>query len=192
MKVAPRRLLLVGVAAVCAGCVAGRTSVMGPHAERDWPAILAQAQAAGNARRYADADRLLAEFARRYPSTEEAAETIYWRAVFKLDPNNPDGSPQGSQALFDSYLKSEGTLEHGTEAEVLRRLATRLDQGAFASASGGGPSPSAGQSAGSAAGDRGADLKVKDAEIQKLKDELAKANEELERIKRRLTAPTKP
>jgi small-conductance mechanosensitive channel len=36
------------------------------------------------------------------------------------------------------------------------------------------------------------DVKAKDAEIQRLKDELAKANDELERIKRRLTAPTKP
>jgi hypothetical protein len=73
------------------------------------------------------------------------------------------------------------------EAEILRDIAVRLQAGPPAVAV---ASPAPGASAGPATG--AADLKAKDTEIQRLKDELAKANDELERIKRRLTAPTKP
>jgi small-conductance mechanosensitive channel len=89
-------------------------------------------------------------------------------------------------ALFETYGKSSGALPHRLEADVFRHVAQKLQllsqqQATVASATTSGttsPTPP--------------DVKAKDAEIQRLKEELAKANDELERIKRRLTAPTKP
>jgi hypothetical protein len=52
------------------------------------------------------------------------------------------------------------------------------------------PAPSGGS--GSAAAPSHADERSHDEEVQRLKEELAKANAELDRIKRRLAAPTKP
>jgi len=185
---AHRRLSLIGAAVVCAGCVTGRATLSREDAGRDWPGVVAQAEADARARRYAEADKVLADFAQRYPSAPEAAEASYWRGVFALDPSNRDGSPQVAGALFEWYLKSDAQLQHRVEAEVLRRVASRLDAlsqsaGATAAVTTGSVPPAVSS---------GTDLKAKDAEIQKLKDELAKANDELERIKRRLTAPTKP
>jgi hypothetical protein len=147
---------------------------------------LAQAEAAANDHHYAEADRLLASFAARNSGSDEALEVAFWRGLLQLDPENHDGSAQSAVALFDVYLKSDGPLAHRLEAQVLRHIATRF--AALAGASGGMTVAAGAQ----ASGDRAADSKAKDAEIQRLKDELAKANDELERIKRRLAAPTKP
>jgi hypothetical protein len=187
MSAAPTRVALLAVAALCA-CITGRATVQRADASRSWPSLLAQAEAAANTRRYADADRLLADFALRYPDTDEAIETAYWRGVLRLDPAARDLTTPSPAAWFDAYLKNEGTLSHRLEAQTLQRLVSRLDTLATAA---GVPAASATASQ-SAAGDRGAESKAKDAEIQKLKEELAKVNDELERIKRRLTQSTKP
>ena len=182
---ATRGVALLAVVLVC-GCISGRASVGRSGASReDWPAVLARAEGAANNRRYAEADRILTDFAARYPRTEEAIETTYWRGLFKLDPANRDESISAG-ALLDSYLENDSALAHRAEAEILRRLISRIESlptsTAAASSSASGP----------AAVERGAELKARDAEIQKLKEDLAKANEELERIKRRLTQPVKP
>jgi hypothetical protein len=167
------------------GCVAGRLPAPGAGTG-DWPKTLAQAEAAASERRYAEADKLLADFATSYPGTQGAVESAYWRGVLALEPANETGSPQVAIALFEAYGKSPGALPHRLEADIFRHVAQKLQSfspSAVASAS----SPTTPAAPASAA-----DLKAKDAEIQRLKDELAKANDELERIKRRLTAPTKP
>lgn len=180
-----RRTTLAGLL-VAAGCVTGRT--LGGAARRDWGDTLAKAQTAANDHRYADADRLLADFAARNPGSDGALESAYWRGVISLEPSNHDGSPQIAAAFFETYARGGGQLPHLTEASVLRDIAVRLQAAgaptvaAVAAAPGGSTTAAAGA----------ADLKAKDTEIQRLKDELAKANDELERIKRRLTAPTKP
>jgi len=184
------RLSLICAAVVCAGCVTGRATLSREDAGRDWPTVVAQAQADARARRYAEADKALADFAQRYASAPEAAEASYWRGVFALDPSNRDGSPQVAGALFEWYLKSDAQLQHRVEAEVLRRVAARLD--ALSQSVGAAGTVATGAVPASASSGNTADLKAKDVEIQRLKDELAKANDELERIKRRLTAPTKP
>ena len=171
---------------VAVGCVTGRS--LGGAARRDWGDTLGQAQTATNDRRYADADRLLADFAARNPGSEGALESAYWRGVIALEPSNRDGSPQIAVAFFETYGRGGGHLPHLTEASVLRDIAVRLQSASSPTIAATSPAP--GASSGSAAG--AADLKAKDTEIQRLKDELAKANDELERIKRRLTAPTKP
>jgi TolA-binding protein len=188
-RLGPRIATLGAASALVAslGCITSRGAPEPPAANRDWGQTLAQAEVAAADHRYAEADRLLAEYARLYPGSEGAVESAYWRGVFLLDPNNHDGSPQVAAALLDTYATGEGARPHRLEADVLRRVAGRLEAGAPTTiASNGTPAQSA------TPVDRNADLKAKDTEIQRLKDELAKANDELERIKRRLTAPTKP
>lgn len=173
---------------VAAGCVSGR-SLIGSGGP-DWGDTLSQAQVAASDHRYADADRLLADYAARYPGTQGAIESAYWRGVIALEPSNRDGSPQIAAALFETYSRAGGKLPHQVEAGILHDIAIRLQAGGSptvaVATSPTTTSPSAAAPAGAA------DLKAKDTEIQRLKDELAKANDELERIKRRLTAPTKP
>jgi hypothetical protein len=161
-----------------------------PSGSADWPRALTQAEAAASERRYADADRMLAEFATRYPATQGAVESLYWRGVFALEPANQDGSPVIAATLFETYGKSVGPLPHRVEADVLRHLALRLQSLAPTAVATSVTSPTG--TPNGAATASATDLKAKDTEIQRLKDELAKANDELERIKRRLTAPTKP
>jgi hypothetical protein len=171
---------------VAIGCATSRASLGGGGAE--WGDTLAQAQAAASDHRYADADRILADYAARNPGSTGAAESSYWRGVIALEPANHDGSAQIAVALFETYSRSGRSLPHRLEAEVLRDVAMRLQSPGTQTVAV--ATPSSASPAGSSAG--AADLKAKDTEIQRLKDELAKANDELERIKRRLTAPTKP
>ena len=171
---------------VTAGCVTGHSLVA--SAGRDWNETLTQAEAAASDHRYADADRLLADYAARNPGSEGALESAYWRGVIALEPSNRDGSPQIAAALFETYSRAGGHLAHGLEAGILHDIAVRLQAAGSPAVAVASPAPGASAAAASGA----SDLKAKDTEIQRLKDELAKANDELERIKRRLTAPTKP
>jgi hypothetical protein len=173
---------------VAQGCATIRTAPATGGA--DWPRTLAQAEAAASDRRYADADRLLADFAVRNPGTPGAVESAYWRGVLALEPANQDALPAVAVALFETYGKAPGALPHRLEADILRHLALKL-QSLSPSAVASAATQSAGTTSAAPAASA-ADLKAKDTEIQRLKDELAKANDELERIKRRLTAPTKP
>lgn len=123
----------------------------------------------------------------REPSKSEiAADSLYWRAVRHLDPSNRNGTLDSAIVYLDAYLACKEKLSHATEASVLRSLARNAQQLARLEA--------ALQQARASAdnrpreSDKGRDEEyVK--EIQRLKDELAKANEELERIKKRLAAP---
>lgn len=183
-----RRTRWIGAGAALAwslGCVTGRGASKPPVANRDWPQTLAEAEVAAGEHHYADADRLLAEYAQAYPGSEGAVESAYWRGLLALDPDNHDGSPQTAAALFETYENGLGSRPHRLEADLLRHVAQRLAMTSPPTLASTAPQPAL-------APDRTADLKAKDTEIQKLKDELAKANDELDRIKKRLTAPTKP
>lgn len=185
MILAGRTRLLVVLAAI--GCVTSRNASVPQNASGDWLTTLAQAEAAASERRYADADRLLADFATRNPGTDGAVESLYWRGVIELEPANHDGAPTTAAALFEQYNKVEGPLPHRIEADILRHVALHLQSSAATALASATPATTP-----AAPALAPADLKAKDTEIQRLKDELAKANDELERIKRRLTAPTKP
>ena len=187
-------LVALGTAAIVSGCITGRSS-LGPIAREDWPTILLRSQQAALERRYDDAEQMLSEFAQRYPNTREATETLYWRALYRLDPNNRDVSIPAALASLDTYVHSDVGIVHRAEAETLQRLGRTVESlgRAVGSASGINASTTAASSPSAATNDRSAaDLRARDTEIQRLKDELAKANDELERIKRRLTAPAKP
>ncbi|MEP6991329.1 MAG: hypothetical protein ABJA80_10410, partial [bacterium] len=144
-----------------------------PAGRTEWTPLMLQAAQESAAGRYAVADQLLADFSTRYPASVEASDALYWRAVYKLDPGNSASTPRDAGVLLDGYLAS-GATAHRTEAHTLRRVATALDARATAVATP--PKVDVVK----------VDDKVRDEEIQRLKDELAKANAELDRIKRRL------
>lgn len=176
MRLAGRRRarLVAGLllAMVAGGCMQ-RPRFMQPAPRKQWPAVFLSAQNAAADGRYRDADRVLADFARAHPDTPEADESLYWRAVFKLDPGNDAANTRDAIAGLDAYLSSSRSSAHRGEAATMRRLAQQmlaLDRALNVKPG--------------AAPDR-----TRDEEVQKLRDELQATRDELERIKRRLAAP---
>lgn len=144
-----------------------------PTAASEWPTVYAQL-----ARDSAlpTADKALTDFARRFPGAPEAAEVPYWRALLRLDPANPVALRE-ALAMLESYLASAPSGTHRTEAATLRRLGVALEQRNAALAAippAVVPRP---------------DDKAREDEMQRLRDELAAANAELDRIRRRLARP---
>lgn len=148
-----------------------------PTARAEWTQWLRQASQEAAAGNYAVADRLLADYASRYPATPEAAESMYWRGLYQLDPSNAVTSPREAVVLLDGYLAS-GTATHRAEAQTLRRVASMLETQSRA------PSMTTVKPEVVKVED-----KARDEEIARLRDELARANAELDRIKRRLAQP---
>jgi hypothetical protein len=175
-------LRLAGVAALSAmgGCAHLRAATTGPvlPMEGQLTATLRQADAEAVALRFGIADRLLAEFAEMHPNTPEALETAFWRAVFKLDPSNQTATRREALALLDGYLDGNTVVAHRGAAIALRRGATPERPVAVA------PTPDAAPSPAPAAAPA-----ANAEEVQRLRDELAKAKAELERIRKRLSQP---
>ena len=125
------------------------------------------------------------------PKPNENVEQQYVRAVAHLDPGNRQGSLDSAVTFLDAYLAYAGHIEHRTEAAAMRRLAGSALQLARVEAALQQARASAAEvrgKTGDAAASRGNDedsLK----EIARLRDELAAANAELERIKKRLATP---
>ncbi len=166
--------LATALLCITAGCV--RPRFMQADPEREWPTALQRAQAAAEVGRFDAADSALAEFSARHPSSPEANETLFWRALFRLDPANPASSASDAAADLTAYLARPGRHQHLVEARALRRAALLADSlgGSTTRRAVAGAAPTA----------------DKDTEIARLKEELKKATEELERIKRRLSTPT--
>jgi len=135
---------------------------------------------------------------------EARADSLYWSAVANLDPRTRSGTLDAAIANLDAYLASPYGKKHESEATALRAMARNSIQlarleAALTQARASAPSvavadtpsakPEPKQRADSDSKGRDQEL-VK--EVQRLKDELAKANDELERIKKRLAAQTKP
>jgi outer membrane protein assembly factor BamD (BamD/ComL family) len=186
---------------MASGCVSFHRPVsMLPAPVRQWPATLAQAQASAARGDFDQADSVLAEFATAYPGTSETLEAVYWRALFRMDPSNHAESMPAAMAALDAYLADHRPRPHVAEATTLRRLAGQID-GLNRLAAATVAEPKEGAAAPvpkTAAGDlrtetaKSADVQANEAEIRRLKDELAKANAELDRIKRRLAQPPPP
>ena len=173
--------------------------VVGPAPARAWPGVLAHAQHSAARGEFDTADSTLATFAIRYPTSDEALETSYWRAVYALDPSNRAESVSGAISHLDSYLAATRPREHVLEATTLRRVAGQLD--ALNRLAAGAIAQAKDANAAAAIARALTDARIEtpraqteststaDAEIKRLKDELAKANAELERIRRRLAQP---
>lgn len=144
--------------------------------------VTAMAQAAQEvaAGRYGIADKLLSDYAARYPATTEAADAMYWRALYRLDPGNLNSSPREAVQLLDGYIASNNGT-HKSDAQALRRVASAIDARAIAAANSTSVLPKTDPLK--------PDDRTKDEELQRVREELAKANAELERIKRRLAQP---
>jgi hypothetical protein len=141
------------------------------------------------ASRFTIADRMLSDFADQHPGTPESIETGFWRALFKLDPVNTSVGPREAIALLDSYLATPVVTSHRGAAIALRRAALALERPTVAVSSQPAPTASGSGIKQEAKGETKPDEKPAADEIQRLKEELAKANAELERIKRRLAQP---
>ena len=144
-----------------------------PTAASEWPSAYARALTEARETRLASADRVLTDFAQRFPESPEAAEVPYWRAVYKLDPANKDASTKDAIAGLDRYLAASPAGTHRGEATTLRRIAVQL-QSLDRALSAQKPDETAA---------------TRDEDVKKLRDELQATKDELERIKRRLAAP---
>jgi hypothetical protein len=197
------------LAAACAlvlgssGCITlHRPPFMEASSVRDWPAAIETARKKVAEGRYESADTVLANFLIQYPRSNEARETAYWRALFKLDPSNHAASFAEAIRLLDGYLADNGPRKHVDEAAMLRRVAGQMDglnklaanalvqpkdsSTIIASAKVPGAEPKP------VAADATATNPALEAENKRLKDELAKVTAELERIRRRLAQPPPP
>jgi hypothetical protein len=132
----------------------------------------------------------------RLPWTREPQpnpdEGLYYRALTLLDSSATTPSLDSAVYYLDRYLASSYKQDHAWEAVVLRRLVVeslelRRVQVALQRDSGR-PSGRRTETSG------GEVVRSDDAsrEIQRLKEELAKANAELERIRKRLANPRDP
>ena len=162
-----------------------------------WQTALPIARAYASDGKFDAADSVLADFAAKFRGTQNALETAYWRAVFKMDPANPRASMPVASSALDAYLANNGPRDHVAEATVLRRIAGQIDALSKLAALAMTQAKDANSVAPNAkaqavdASARAADTPTSpsDAEIKRLKDELAKANAELDRIRKRLTIP---
>lgn len=167
-------LAILGTAA-CAPINRLRT----PSYVTDWPIAVHRAALAADSGNYAGAERILAAYVAENPRTREARETLFWRAMFKLDPGNTtSGSLAEGLALLDKYMADTATVAYRAEATILKRLAvtTQVLQAKAMT-------PPVRDTAGTKAGS--------DAEVAALRAELAKTSAELDRIKKRLANPNK-
>lgn len=125
---------------------------------------------------YVTADRILADYSLRHQGSPEAREVSFWRAMYIVDPANRTASiAQGIRAL-DIYLATDGAIWYRPQAEVLRRTALVIQQVRQAQM----PKQVNG---------RDTVFISREEEVAALRDQLAKANAELERIKKRLANP---
>ena len=204
-----RSVTAVFIASLLAGCAVPSRGRAGGNelataavaSASAWASTLIAAQSDVERGRHAEADRRLREFAERTAPSPEATETLYWRAVFMLDPASGASSPSAAGAasaassgspagparealvLLGRYLEAGVPLTRRTEALVLQRIATALATPAAAPVT----APVTAQR------EPGPRPAANDAELKALKEELELTKAELERIRKRLApAPTTP
>ena len=176
-----RRLLTVALVVAGTGCSHFQHGSATPSLRDKWTATLSAAQLAADSGKYESADKVLAEFAAAHPRTHETRELTFWRALYRLDPNNKNGSLSAGVSGLDTYLADDSTSWYRSEAVVMRRTAA-VAQALKVAASA--------QTATTTATPTPPDaMKTRDEEIASLRDQLAKVTAELDRIKKRLANP---
>ncbi|MEO8578207.1 MAG: hypothetical protein ABI556_15960 [Gemmatimonadales bacterium] len=176
-----RRSTLSRVVVACALLLAGCAKQSVTAAKPPTPAeafmnTIAAANKRAEAGDYLGADRILADFALKSRGTDDATEISFWRALYMVDPSNKTASiPEGLRAI-DIYLSTPGAKMYKPQALVLKRTAQSVQ--ALKNA----------QIAPKISG-RDTVYVTREEEIAALKDQLAKANAELDRIKKRLANP---
>ncbi|MDQ6716826.1 MAG: hypothetical protein M3Z17_00610 [Gemmatimonadota bacterium] len=176
-----KRASLLFIALFSAGCAHIQHSA--PTVRDDWDKALATARQAADSGKYDAADRVLADFIALHPGKHESTEAIFWRGLFKVDPSNRNGSLSAGISSFDVYLASDSAIWHTSVAKVLRRTAALAQSLKLTTTS-----PAQATTVTTATPDKDA-MKSRDEEIASLRDQLAKLNAELDRIKKRLANP---
>jgi hypothetical protein len=208
--VSPRtRPRIVGRLALAAslalgGCrLFGRPTPPAPPPETaaaaEWPYALRGALNAALVRDFPRADSVLRAFSAKFPGTPPAAETVFYRALFRLDPateSTTEPLPRIREARtgLDAYVAGGPTLPRYVEAVLLRRLAGHLDSlhATFEVLSRGvTATPGVLVSPGALAVTLRDTVRARDEEIIRLRSELEQSRAELDRIRRRLT-PSRP
>ena len=127
---------------------------------------------------YAGADRILSEFALASKGTPESHEIAFWRALYMVDPSNKNASVAEGLRAIDIYLANPASKVYRPQAQVVKRSALLMQ------------SLRAQQAMTKVVG-RDTVFVTREDEIAGLKDQLAKANAELDRIKKRLANPSR-
>lgn len=176
-----RPVLLLAIAAnagMLASCSARQPTPV-PVAQASYETTLAAAQKRADSGDYAGADRILADFALKTPNKSQALELTFWRALFMVDPANRTAPAiEGIRAL-DIYLNTPGTVTYRPQAQVLKRTAMTVQALRRAALL----TPRVNVNG------RDTVFVNREEEVEALRDQLAKANAELERIKKRLANP---
>ena len=171
------RTILLAASVMVAGCSRG-PAAPGPVPVKAYEEVLDSAHDRAKGGDYSGADRILSDFAIKARGTDEAREIAFWRALYMVDPSNRRSSiAEGIRAL-DIYLSTPDTRWYRSQAEVLKRTAQAVQ---------------ALRTTAETARPVGRDTVYvnREDEIAALKDQLAKANAELERIKKRLANPSR-
>lgn len=170
------------------GCALTRASSPPPRptAREAWPgaSIVAAEQVAAG--RYSTADRWLADFVTQYPGSREASSATVLRALYMADPANQGATAHGATALLDSALTTSPDSASRADVRAMRRITLALERAAALT---GGANPGNPSNPNADVSVHPEETKARDDEIQRLKTELAKANAELERIKKRVAQP---
>jgi hypothetical protein len=161
--------------AIVAGCVR-HPRPSEPTREERLLEALTRARVAAAAGQAEEADAILGRFINGNASTPEAREATYWRAIVRLESATSQADRDAARRYLDSYLADTAATVHLAEAKIIRRLLSVADSTSQAT-------DSATIAARQAAAAREEERRK---EIQSLKEQLAKTNEELDRIKRRL------
>lgn len=165
-----------------AGCAHVQHS-SAPTVSEQWDATLSKARIAADSGKYDAADKTLADFIAANKDSHEATEAIFWRGLYKVDPNNKYGSLSAGISSLDAYLASDSAQWHVSVAKVLRRTAALAQSLKLATSPSQQPTTTTSPTV-----DKDA-MKSRDEEIASLREQLAKLNAELDRIKKRLANP---
>jgi hypothetical protein len=199
-----RQLSILAFTLFAATACGPRPLFLQPRPVREWPATLQTVKVAARAGQYAQADSVLAQFESRYSTSYEGREAAYWRALLLVDPANPHGSPAEAVRAINRYFAGRATAETYDEANILRRILQRHDsltrelaeaRRLIAEAQEAAaeprvvtvPVPTPAAPAESREGRPPRENRNLVEEVRRLRDELSKANQELERVRKRLS-----
>jgi hypothetical protein len=185
-----------GLLFIIAGAACAHLPVTDPGIRSDWTRTLYNARRDADAGNYFATSKLLDEFVRLHPDTREAREIAFWKAVYLVDPANPQGSLPGGIAALDTYVaSSDSTGWYTDEARILRRTAATAQSVNGLASSPPAPadssSPSSKDTVVVVSKSRDEEIASLKDQLAKSKDELAKVSAELDRIKKRIANPDK-
>jgi hypothetical protein len=186
-----RQLIVIAMLPLLSGC-AHLFTQRGVPARQQWPVTLVTVHHALAGERFSDADQLLQDFVHRHGGTAPAHEAIFWRGVVAIHaPADTGGSLDSAIAHLDSYMAAGSSASRYFQALALRKLAAQSlaagrELGRVRQALSQARSDTPARADAPREPPR-ADNRNLAAEIESLRSELNRANQELERIRRRLS-----